>query len=98
MEVSEAVRSITDYFRLSMRYYYSNFHLFAKLCQQLVILVWEIGVAVQVDMVIQSYLRGNEIDYCKCFKKCRDLKLFEIKLDKSLFIVLRIELVLKAEN
>ena len=45
MEVSEAVRSITDYFRLSMRYYYSNFHLFAKLCQQLAILVSEFGAA-----------------------------------------------------
>ena len=39
-------------------------------CQQFAILVWEIGVAVQVDMVIQSYLRENEMDYCKCFKKC----------------------------
>ena len=72
MEVSEAVRSITDYFRLSMRYYYSNFHLFAKLCQQLAILVWEFGAAVQVDMVIQNYLREIQMDYCKYFKKCRD--------------------------
>ena len=64
MEVSEAVRSITDYFRLSMRYYYSNFHLFAKLCQQLVILVLEFGAAYFKKCRDLSYLRLNWKNHC----------------------------------